>query len=569
MRSIKDMLISQKLKYTFAAFGALFVAGMVLVMVFVTFLSRDYNEFYSQEFTVVRARGEFAFNNQGAAKTITRMMVASELTDKVAAASTVDEQSKLLVRHFAKMESCLDEMDNSGVLDKATINELKMILPGYKAITEQITSACRSGDHAEALRLHRSFMATSDQLGEHMTKISELTDQQAKVRTDATRTMQYITDVVMIIAAIIVFIVLRLLYSSLTSSIVKPIKELESVAKRMTVGKLDNQVEYHSNDELGLLAETFRHMSYQLALYIKEITDFTEAIAQRKLSHQCKITFNGDFEAVKDSLEAISRSLSSSILQIGTSADQVMKGAEQIAIGGQSLSQASVEQASSVTELAATINDVSQRVQENAESAMEASRHSDMVRKNIIDSTTYMKQMNESLQRAKVVSIQTAGIIKDMENLAFQTNLLALNAAVEAARAGEAGRGFAVVAKEVRSLSSKATEASKHTNDLLNEAVKRIGESADMSNSAVVMLDKVASDVQDVAGRVDHISSVSNEQATAIAQIRESIDMISQVIQENSATAEESAASSEELTGQMQMLKRLVEAYELSEQEHK
>ena len=28
MRSIKDMLISQKLKYTFAAFGALFVAGM-------------------------------------------------------------------------------------------------------------------------------------------------------------------------------------------------------------------------------------------------------------------------------------------------------------------------------------------------------------------------------------------------------------------------------------------------------------------------------------------------------------------------------------------------------------
>ena len=84
-----------------------------------------------------------------------------------------------------------------------------------------------------------------------------------------------------------------------------------------------------------------------------------------------------------------------------------------------------------------------------------------------------------------------------------------------------------------------------------------------------VMLDKVASDVQDVAGRVDHISSVSNEQATAIAQIRESIDMISQVIQENSATAEESAASSEELTGQMQMLKRLVEAYELSEQEHK
>lgn len=58
-------------------------------------------------------------------------------------------------------------------------------------------------------------------------------------------------------------------------------------------------------------------------------------------------------------------------------------------------------------------------------------------------------------------SDQIRGLSKSIRTIADQTNMLALNASIEAARAGEAGRGFAVVAGEVKSLSVKASQATK------------------------------------------------------------------------------------------------------------
>ena len=49
-------------------------------------------------------------------------------------------------------------------------------------------------------------------------------------------------------------------------------------------------------------------------------------------------------------------------------------------------------------------------------------------------------------------------------------------------------------------------------------------------------------------------------------QIQQGIDQISSVVQTNSATAEQSAAASEELSGQAQMLKGLIDRFNLRDQ---
>ena len=60
----------------------------------------------------------------------------------------------------------------------------------------------------------------------------------------------------------------------------------------------------------------------------------------------------------------------------------------------------------------------------------------------------------------------------------------------------------------------------------------------------------------------------SDKQAVAVDQVAQGIDQISCVVQTNSATAEQSAAASEELSGQAQIMKGLVEGFQLYEGEN-
>ncbi len=181
----------------------------------------------------------------------------------------------------------------------------------------------------------------------------------------------------------------------------------------------------------------------------------------------------------------------------------------------------------------------------------------------INSSAEQMASLMESMGQVKKNSGEITGIVRQIEDIAFQTNILALNASVEAARAGEAGRGFSVVAEEVRRLASKTAGASKLTAELVEKNSEAARDGMDAVNATARTLKDSVEGARTVNREMDKISGLSIQQAEAISQIRKSVELISEIVQGNSATSEESAAASEELSAQAQILKELVERFEL------
>lgn len=383
-----------------------------------------------------------------------------------------------------------------------------------------------------------------------------------EVLSDLNRLSQMIASLA-VAAILILFLLVFLL---VRRTILRPVREIDSVARRIAEGKLDETIHYQSGDEFGQLAGNFNQTVSRLrdyVNYIDEISKVLNEISDGNLQFELSYAYEGEFAKVKDALLGISQSFNRTLAQINQSADQVSAGSDQVSAGAQALSQGATEQAASVQELAATISEISHHVKENAESAGEASRKAVHTGEQIDQSNQRMRDLTDAMAEISSASGEIGKIIKVIEDIAFQTNILALNAAVEAARAGAAGKGFAVVADEVRNLAGKSAEASKSTAALIEGSIRSVENGAQIARETAQSLMKAVEGARSVVETVSRISHASNDQATAIAQVTQGVEQISGVVQTNSATAQQSAAASEELSAQAQTLKNLVGGFRL------
>ena len=169
-----------------------------------------------------------------------------------------------------------------------------------------------------------------------------------------------------------------------------------------------------------------------------------------------------------------------------------------------------------------------------------------------------MTEMRQAVQEISEAGQSIEKIIDVIDGIAFQTNLLALNAAVEAARAGQHGKGFAVVAEEVRSLASKSAEAAQNTHGLIANTVAKSTLGAQVAGEAVASLAKIIEEIKESGQIVSKISESTQSQNDMIKQIKDEIERISRIVQQNSEAASKSADASEKLNRQTAVLKQLL-----------
>jgi methyl-accepting chemotaxis protein len=303
--------------------------------------------------------------------------------------------------------------------------------------------------------------------------------------------------------------------------------------------------------------------------YIDELSEILGQMAGKDFTGGIEREYLGDFVRLKDSVNYIESQFNDIFSEINASADQVGTGASQVASTSQGLSQGASEQASSLEEIIATVAEIAEQTKQNAVNANRANELSLKAKADAQVGNEDMKEMLAAMESIKDSSKNISKIVKVIDDIAFQTNILALNAAVEAARAGAHGKGFAVVAEEVRSLAARSAAAVQETTDMIESSVSNVEEGSKIANKTADALGKIVEGVSDAVEIVEKISEASVQQATSVGQIDTGINQISKVTQSNTATAEESAAASEEMAGQAQMLKAMIQEFQLKNAENK
>jgi methyl-accepting chemotaxis protein len=288
------------------------------------------------------------------------------------------------------------------------------------------------------------------------------------------------------------------------------------------------------------------------------IATFVWLFAARSITRPLQNIFRGLRTFSVQELTETGGRLETIIESMQQGADEVASAATQVASASQALAQGSSEQAAATEETSSASEEMSAVTQRNSGYAQDAKSLARNAQDSAEKGTQAMTRMAHAISDIHKSSLDTANVLKVIDEIAFQTNLLALNAAVEAARAGEAGKSFAVVAEEVRNLAQRSAEASRNTAALIDVSTKSAEHGVEISKDVEEALAEITNSASEVNDLVVKIAAASGDQATGFGQINSSISQMSTVTQQNAANAEESAAAAEELTNQVDGLNDIV-----------
>lgn len=355
------------------------------------------------------------------------------------------------------------------------------------------------------------------------------------------KTTYYIIGYILIIAAIAIAVSFFIMIK-ISKSIVNPLESLVQVSKKISNGEFDSEIVVHNNDEIGMLALSFKQMSDSLKDTI------------------------GTIKKEASRVSYMATDLNSNAEQMNISVSQVANAVQDVTMGATQQANDLMEVVNHMSSLAGeleSIEDKLTRVKQSSDTTGSKARvgkdQIDILLKSIEDIKNSFETVAGKVNSLDSSVSQVGNITDVINGISEQTNLLALNAAIEAARAGEAGRGFAVVAEEVRRLAEQSKESTEQIQKLIfsisSETTNVITTSDEVKNlveNQVKIVQTTIESFNDMIEAISNISPLVDDTCASLENTIKSKDIVLNKVEGVTSVSEETSAASEEISASSQ-----------------
>lgn len=185
--------------------------------------------------------------------------------------------------------------------DQAIIREAQVVWNEYLECSRNLVETSKGNDREQATEL---MMGESQELfnrasGLFLQAVDYTKQATAAEREQASLLYYRLSHIKLLVIAGVSLVVIVLILS-LIRSIKKPSEALADAARRATNGNLDIQLDYHSEDEIGILTEAMNLLIQRLKDIINDETRMFREIASRNFNvkSNCEQAYRGDFAPI-------------------------------------------------------------------------------------------------------------------------------------------------------------------------------------------------------------------------------------------------------------------------------